>query len=71
MTGCRYCEKGASLFSVSSTCQTKVQLLRIGMGSPGYTGCVSIDGPSIKWRKFTDPVTGTFGAMDVVEMWLM
>ncbi len=37
--------------------------LRLGLGSPGYTGCLSVPNSTIRWDVLLHPITGVIGAM--------
>ena len=40
-----------------------IRHLRLGVGSPGYTGCLPVAATSIRWDVFTDSTAGILKAM--------
>ena len=42
--------------------------LKVGMGSPGYTGCVNVEGNSVSWGKFTNASHGVLAAMRALDL---
>ena len=61
----RYGRRGAS----QQTLRTPGQAgLRLGMGPPGYTGCLNVDGSAINWQIFNNHSTGIFAAMDKLDL---
>ena len=66
-----WCAKFLNLYCHSPQQKSTVRELRIGLGSPGYHGCVTLDGGAVVWPKFTDPCTGVFCAMDSLDLLIL
>ena len=66
--GVRMCEYFMSLYAVNRGATRNVTKLQIGLGSPGYTGCMNIEGSTVLWKKLADQRTGVLHSMDALNL---
>ena len=65
------CRRFANLYPPGAACVRRATQLRVGMGSPGYTGCLNIDGSRIAWNIFTDRDHGILVAMHSLDLHIL
>ena len=53
------CEHYQRLYTAPSEQTAHMDAMKIGFGSPGYTGCTNVEGSSIAWDKFNNPHHGS------------